>query len=914
MTIAVTFIHALFGVSTEHPVYLCSFPNERNDDTEPPERHVATRTPSHITAFAAKWDRAKRGLFFCAGTVKAGMRRAKENIVETPGLFVDIDFKNITETRDEVVRQLAKLRYPPTAVVASGGGLHCYWLFKEAFDTQSDIERIESALRQLADLVGGDLQCCEVSRVLRLPGSHNTKNDGWVEVEVIRLTEARYELGDLEEWLAEASPVILRKDRPQAVTAGQAADNPYLRYAIEHGYKPSLDVEKRLNAMMFMGGGESAIHATQIAVSASLLNAGEDIDDVVRLILEATRNAAGHYGARWNWRREEKNIRRMCETWLAKHPQKPKEAKPVPAPRDAGEQLGKLYQEQQDERASAASGGGAKILEFNKPAPPPSPPKPPKKELEHVVLGNIVLRMMHDAGEAVMFTAKAAWVYSHGIWELRIGTHWLDVKIEDACVVIGFKSKSKLIFETRSWIMRQPQLWRDGEIPWDAHRKIPTRSGLIDPDTLELTPTKPDDFCTWRIECDYDPKATCPWWQTMLNDTFADQAEETRKAYIRIVQELLGAALIDVKPRSQSKVLILQGISNVGKSEILEVLGGLFGDEINSTGLDALESAHGLMRFVRRVPWVLHEAFQPGKWHLSATVKAIITGEPVPINIKNGPLLSKRITVPIFWGANYAPQFKEATKAITNRIIVLICTREFVESEPLIGAAAEAKRCGYDKASALVLNTERPGLLNWAIAGLRAARKRGFIELTDAVRETAEEIRRDSNLAAGFIADCVEYDPERRISVPDFCAALAVWWVENKGEDRHVPSNDSIGRAMVALGDPRIAINRSELRETHRRYYAGIRLNDAGQGYWKRAVEGNLFEGKTASTTSPQGDPNGFIPGSWSAKPCVSSMRHAQKKKAATARRMTPDNDTDGSGTNDGSSTQASEGPDDPPF
>src|SRR5215471_7678837 len=165
-----------------------------------PERHVHTRTPSHITSFASKWDRPRRGLFFCVGTVKSGARRAKENIVETIGLHVDIDFKNIDESRDEVLRKLdTMLRYRPSAVVFSGGGLHCYWLFKEAFSTQDDIERIEAALRQLADLVGGDLQCCEVSRVLRLPGTHNTKNDGWVEVEIISQTELRYELDDLEE-------------------------------------------------------------------------------------------------------------------------------------------------------------------------------------------------------------------------------------------------------------------------------------------------------------------------------------------------------------------------------------------------------------------------------------------------------------------------------------------------------------------------------------------------------------------------------------------------------------------------------------------------------------------------------------------------------------------------------------------
>jgi hypothetical protein len=41
--------------------------------------------------------------------------------------------------------------------------------------TSHQAERFESDLRLLADVIGGDLQICEISRLLRLPGTHNTK-------------------------------------------------------------------------------------------------------------------------------------------------------------------------------------------------------------------------------------------------------------------------------------------------------------------------------------------------------------------------------------------------------------------------------------------------------------------------------------------------------------------------------------------------------------------------------------------------------------------------------------------------------------------------------------------------------------------------------------------------------------------
>jgi hypothetical protein len=44
------------------------------------------------------------------------------------------------------------------------------------------------------------------------------------------------------------------------------------------------------------------------------------IDDVVERVLVATRAAAGEYGARWNWQREERKILDLCLSWLKKHP------------------------------------------------------------------------------------------------------------------------------------------------------------------------------------------------------------------------------------------------------------------------------------------------------------------------------------------------------------------------------------------------------------------------------------------------------------------------------------------------------------------------------------------------------------------------------------------------------------------
>ncbi len=49
---------------------------------------------------------------------------------------------------------------------------------------------------------------------MRVPRSHNTKNGAWKSAEIKEFHPNRqYEFDDIEEWLSEQSPVMLRHSR-----------------------------------------------------------------------------------------------------------------------------------------------------------------------------------------------------------------------------------------------------------------------------------------------------------------------------------------------------------------------------------------------------------------------------------------------------------------------------------------------------------------------------------------------------------------------------------------------------------------------------------------------------------------------------------------------------------------------------
>lgn len=258
---SIEFTHQWFG-ATEQPYYICSLPNEKNHPSEPGEKHVATRDDADASPFIAKWNCPGRGLFFCVSTIRDREKRNKENVVEIPGLWTDIDFKDVKETPDTILKRLKTLPLPPSLIVSSGNGYHVYWCFKEPLtvniiDGTETIERVEAALKLLADLVGGDMKVTQVAALMRLPGTHNSKRDEFKPVETIDTNSNRYELDDIEDLLSIRSPIVLRKLMPSA-TAEEI--NPYLAAAKHLGYKPPIDVEKRLAGMIYMGGGAAAIH------------------------------------------------------------------------------------------------------------------------------------------------------------------------------------------------------------------------------------------------------------------------------------------------------------------------------------------------------------------------------------------------------------------------------------------------------------------------------------------------------------------------------------------------------------------------------------------------------------------------------------------------------------------------------
>jgi RecA-family ATPase len=320
---AAAFVIAMFGPHPDGRVYVAALPNPDNKGAEPDERHIVSRNSAQITDFVIRQDQPGQGCFTCVATIQdKATRRAEKTVAQIVCLHAEIDFRQTLEAPEEVEHIVADLPLLPSRVHHSGHGLHLYWFLKTAVAaTRESIARHKRLLRRLADYLGGDPAACLVHQLLRLPGTINSKNGERHEVRVLAdHPDLRYELADLENWIATAGPPLIRCKT--AAGNGSSPDNPFLAFAAAHASEAPLDVDQLLADMVYLGpGGGGNAHDTLLRCTAAMLTRGEDREAVVARALTALQAAAERAGIALDLERERRTIEEMCQSWMNKHPE-----------------------------------------------------------------------------------------------------------------------------------------------------------------------------------------------------------------------------------------------------------------------------------------------------------------------------------------------------------------------------------------------------------------------------------------------------------------------------------------------------------------------------------------------------------------------------------------------------------------
>jgi P4 family phage/plasmid primase-like protien len=848
--LAAVFLSALFGGEmTEGAVEIRCCPN---DGVELPAKSLFTRDLEDILLHLTRHDVAGMGTYYGACTRNMGRASGKrENLCELRILWSDVDFKRLAprfRSVEAIVEMGQSLPYPPSIYIATGGGVHLLWLLDETLDVS--LERpgaaaleatIVDTLKRLAGVVGGDPRVCDLARILRLPGTVNSKPgvvDGLCRVlEEVSDWERQYPLADLEEWLDWQRPMVeLDAQHVELVTPARPAaapPDPFAAYAQQLGIHLPKDIDALLASMRY-GGGEIGVHAVQLAVSASLAKRGEPVDDIVNMLIEVTRRAAGPDGDRWNWQREEANLRRMTEDAILKYGvikrDKPdyRQEQSVPPPKPASGGAGaapatvidmKAHKEKKEKEQEKAKAKEAKVSED-------------ASTTEKIA--ELVLKAWTDQRGPVLVTIEGLWTYEGGIWnrpspELDAA---LKAKIQSATVSMGKDPSPNRKNAVWRFIMEKVELYRS-DMAWDGHGLVVCRNTAVEPKSGALVPLSPELMATSRIEASFDPAATCPRWIGFLNDVFGWHREpEVRDAIISVLQEWYGLLLWrGAKARDMKQALILFGPSRTGKTVMSTVARGLVTGRSVGVAARLLEQHFGPQAFIGASAWIADDAVGRSETIDAELFKIIVTGEPRSVPRKGLPNVETSFGFPVMLTANHLPRVKDDSQAVYNRAILVPMTKVFSVDD-----VAAVDFAGFEGMGEAIVGLEMPGVLNWALIGLRRILERRRFIIPDELMEATRGFEADNNPLVEWLSECVEAAPlSVMVDRRDIVASYEQWMLDAFGKHNKPMTPRSLHPA-IQRQMPDTEMHKS----VGQRYTRGLRLNADGIAMRNRYVKNSL--------------------------------------------------------------------------
>ena len=166
-------------------------------------------------------DMSDENIYITLNTFYKPCRRL-ENIKELNTLFIDLDYYKTGKTKDQVLMDLEKNYFNqsipiPNYVIDSGRGMYLIWLINAVPSQALPLwKAVQDHLYKQLKCFGADRQALDATRILRVPGSINSKSK--TVVNILDEYEYVYDLREIQNgFLPELKPYEKKKGRPSKI-------------------------------------------------------------------------------------------------------------------------------------------------------------------------------------------------------------------------------------------------------------------------------------------------------------------------------------------------------------------------------------------------------------------------------------------------------------------------------------------------------------------------------------------------------------------------------------------------------------------------------------------------------------------------------------------------------------------------
>lgn len=360
-----------------------------------------------------------------------------------------------------------------------------------------------------------------------------------------------------------------------------------------------------------------------------------------------------------------------------------------------------------------------------------------------------------------------------------------------------------------------PVMWADsGDFDSDP-RWLGVGNGVVDLQELKLVPADPSMGVTLQMGCDFDPDARCPSWEQTVSEIFFG-----REDLIRYFQRMAGYTVLG-HPVLET-MNILYGTGSNGKSTLINVLKGVFGDYACAASSDLLTSVGrtsqnlgsaraDLVALRKKRLLVVSELDQRARMREAAMKSLVSTDTLSARGLYAAEMTYFKPTWVVYLLTNYLPRIDGGDTGVWRRLRTIPFDRNFETDRTVKKDPDRADK----------LRAEWPGILNWILDGVRQFRAEG-LEPPERVRNETAEYKTQSDVLQ-------EWMDERLVrgegqSVPT-SVAWASWdaWAKQSGLDHAISDKNRLTREMARRGF-KVSVRRIGGKST--RCYSGIGLNE----------------------------------------------------------------------------------------
>ncbi|MCE4939285.1 DNA primase family protein [Bacillus velezensis] len=338
---------------------------------------------------------------------------------------------------------------------------------------------------------------------------------------------------------------------------------------------------------------------------------------------------------------------------------------------------------------------------------------------------------------------------------------------------------------------------------------INVRNGMLSLTTFTLYPHSPEFLSTVQIPIEYNPNATAPHFMSFMKDITIDDSQ-----LINVHQELVGYWLT-VETKAEKAVYYYGGGAN-GKSVMASIVTALVGeDNVSSVPLSEFSQTFGMENLIGKSLNIAAENEMGGKALKTENFKAIVSGDNITINIKYRPAISYRPYCRLVFLVNNLPDSSDVTEGYFRKIIIVPFPRTFKKEERNVELKNE-------------LLKELPGILNWAIQGLKRLRSNNYqFSECKAIKETESAYHDEQNPVREFFHSHVVQVDGSRTKQSDFYNMYSQWLTVQGIDDKGTKSRQVFWRYFkVILDSENIPIVKKKVKGTV--YYDGIKLIELG--------------------------------------------------------------------------------------